>query len=126
MEDRKGSTGFMIVAMLALLLVPLLIVGGVLLGARDPDPSTAPKTPASPALSEPAGTGRDRPAVTSRPRTMVDQHQAMMDQMRASVAPTMVDQMNRDPMWQMLRSEAFIGRLEQHENDIDRMLAAGG
>jgi hypothetical protein len=125
MKDRKGNTGFMIVAMLALLLVPLLMVGGVLLGARDPDPSTAPPTLAAPAATAADPDGR-APVVTSRPKSMVEQHQAMMDQMRAAVAPAMLDQMNRDPMWQMMRSEANIGELEQHENEIDRMLAAGG
>jgi hypothetical protein len=57
---------------------------------------------------------------------MVQQHQAMMDQMRASLSPAMADLMNRDPMWQMMRSGAFIALLEEHEQDIDRMLGRGG
>ena len=50
----------------------------------------------------------------------------MMDQMRVSVSEAMTNLMNTDPMWQMMRSGAFLVALEQHEQDIDRMLARGG
>ena len=80
----------MIVAMLALLLVALLIVGGALLGAQDPDSSTAPLAPATRAATESPGIGQDLPVVKSGPRSTVDQHQVMMAQMRATLAAAMV------------------------------------
>ena len=50
----------------------------------------------------------------------------MTDQMRASVSATMNELMNRDPMWQMMRSTALIADLEKHDQDIARMLGLGG
>ncbi len=38
---------------------------------------------------------------------------------------TVNELMNRDPMWQMMRSSAVIADLEKHEQNIDRMLGLG-
>jgi hypothetical protein len=57
---------------------------------------------------------------------MVEQHQAMMDVMRVNAPPEMLRLMNEDPMWQMMRSGDYVRLLEQHEQNIDRMLARGG
>ena len=59
-------------------------------------------------------------------QSMIDQHQAMMDQMRVSATPQMQQLMNDDPMWQMMRSGEFIKLLEEHEGDIDQMLGRTG
>ena len=59
-------------------------------------------------------------------RTMIQLHDSMMDQMRASLDASMNELMNRDPMWQMMRSSTYLDALESHEQDIDRMLARGG
>lgn len=58
--------------------------------------------------------------------TMVEQHQAMMDQKRANATPQMLELMNNDPMWQMMPSGEYLRLLEEHEANIDDMLARGG
>ena len=50
----------------------------------------------------------------------------MMDQMRVRATPQMLQMMNDDPMWQMMRSGQFIKLLEEHEGDIDQMLERTG
>lgn len=95
----------------------VLVVAGVVIGACAP--ADAPATPL----------GEDRFAVLEADGdvgTMVEQHQAMMDQMRASATPQMLELMNNDPMWQMMRSGEYLRLLEEHEANIDRMLARGG
>ncbi|MEK7425086.1 MAG: hypothetical protein AAB131_14745 [Actinomycetota bacterium] len=125
MSDRTRSTWFVAGTMIGLTLVPVLIVVGVLVGARGPDPSDA-RVPATTARSEVPSGQQPATAPIDSTTAMVQQHQAMMDQMRASLSPAMADLMNRDPMWQMMRSGAFIALLEEHEQDIDRMLGRGG
>lgn len=84
----------------------VLIVAGVVIGACAP--ADAPATPL----------GEDRFAVLEADGdvgTMVEQHQAMMDQMRANATPQMLELMNNDPMWQMMRSGEYLRLLEEHE-----------
>lgn len=46
--------------------------------------------------------------------------------MRVSISPQMTQLMNDDPMWQMMRSSDYWSEMEQHAEDIDRMLAREG
>lgn len=55
--------------------------------------------------------------------TMLQQHQNMMSQMQAGLSPQMLQIMRDDPMWQMLESGDMIPLMEEHQGDIDRMLA---
>lgn len=125
MSERSRSNWVVATTMTAILLVPLLIVVAVIIGARAADPADigAPVSRAVPIAQNESPT---KPAATAVAvdslAAMVQQHQAMMDQMRVSLSPTMTEQMNRDPMWQMMRSGAFIPFLQAHEDDIDRML----
>ena len=54
---------------------------------------------------------------------MLQKHQDMMSRMQASLTPQMQEQMRADPMWQMLSSGELIRLMEEHQGDIDRMLA---
>lgn len=45
---------------------------------------------------------------------------------RIARTPQMLQHMNDDPMWQMMRSGEFIELLEKHEGDIDQMLGRAG
>ncbi len=125
MSERSRSNWVVATTMTAILLVPLLIVVAVVIGARGADPADigAPVPRAVPTAQNELPTKHEATAVAvDSLAAMVQQHQAMMDQMRVSVSPTMTEQMNRDPMWQMMRSGAFIPFLQAHEDDIDRML----
>lgn len=55
--------------------------------------------------------------------TMLQQHQDMMSQMQAGLTPQMIEIMRNDPMWRMLASGEMTGLMEEHQKDIDRMLA---
>lgn len=117
------------VVTLGLLLVPLLMVVAVIVGARGADPPDTATSSMPQAVAAPANTASVLPTATvaavESTRVMVQQHQGMLDQMRVSLSPAMTEQMNSDPMWQMMRSDASIALLEAHEADIDRMLARG-
>lgn len=128
MNERSRNNWFVAGTMMAVTLVPVLIVMTVLIGARGPDPADAraPDTPAAAPSDVSAVPLGAAPVAVDSPTAMVEQHQAMMDQMRVSVSPAMNEMMNGDPMWQMMRSGAFVALLEEHEQDIDRMLARGG
>ena len=127
MSERSRSNWVVATTMTAILLVPLLIVVAVVIGARGADPADTgapPLSQAVPTAQNESPTKHEATAVAGDGLArMVQQHQAMMDQMRVSLSPTMTEQMNRDPMWQMMRSGAFIPLLQAHEDDIDRMLA---
>jgi hypothetical protein len=131
MEQQRSNTWIVLGAMVAFTLVPVLIVVGVLIGAGGGDDGTAAPM---------AATTRVTPSVTTDDldgdrltgleasgdvRTMVEQHQGMMDQMRVNATPQMLQLMNADPMWQMMRSGEYVRLLEEHEENIDRMLARG-
>ena len=129
MNQQRGITWIMLGATL-FAVSPVLILVGVLIGgggdkstaARTATTTTAEPVPTTEALTE------DRLAeleANGDARTMVEAHQAMMDQMRVSATPQMLELMNTDPMWQMMRSGEYSRLLEEHEENIDRMLARG-
>ena len=128
MNEPTKSKWFFAATIAAVTLVPAGMVTAVLVGARGDDPADA-RAPSVSVAQPPAGSATEQvsaPVIVRSPLDMTQQHHAMMDQMRASVSATMNELMNREPMWQMLRSTAFIADLEKHEQDIDRMLARGG
>lgn len=133
MEEQRSVPWIMVGAVFALVVLPVLVVAGVLIGARWGDDPSAPRMAATvttttapvPTTEAPA---EDRLAALEgdgRARTMVEAHQAMMDQMRVNATPQMLELMNRDPMWQMMRSGEYVRLLEEHEENIDQMLARG-
>lgn len=125
MRDSTKTKWFSAVGVSALILVPVGLVTAVLVGARGADPADSFAAPAS--TTQTSSTPQvSAPVVLQNPLNMTQQHDAMMDQMRVSVTATMNELMNRDPMWQMMRSTTLIADLEKHERDIDRMLGRGG
>jgi len=60
---------------------------------------------------------------TGTMRQMLQQHQDMLTQMQATMNPQMLEMMRNDPMWRMLQSGDMIRLQEEHQDDIDRMLA---
>lgn len=131
MEQQRSITWIMVGAVFAFVALPVLIVVGVLIGARGGDDPTAARMTTTTAAPVPTTEvpAQDRLAALEADggaRTMVEAHQAMMDQMRVNATPQMLQLMNSDPMWQMMRSGEYIRLLEEHEENIDRMLARGG
>ena len=131
MEQERRNTWIVLGAMAAFTLVPVLIVVGVLIGASEGDDGTAAPMTTTTTVTPPATTedlAGDRLTAleaSGDARTMVEQHQGMMDQMRVNATPQMLELMNSDPMWQMMRSGEYVRLLEEHEENIDRMLARG-
>jgi len=134
MEQERRNTWTVLVAMAAFTLVPVLIVVGVLIGASGGDEGTIPSMVMKPTTTTTAPTETTEGLADDRltaleasgdARTMVEQHQAMMDQMRVNATPQMLRLMNSDPMWQMMRSGEYVRLLEDHEENIDQMLARG-
>ena len=62
---------------------------------------------------------------SGRMLAILEQHLVMLQQMESDASPAMLELMNNDPMWQMLRSEEWAQLDEQHQADIDRMLGRG-
>lgn len=127
MKEPMKNKWFLAATMAALTMVPAGVVTAVLVGASAPDPADTRAPPVSVAQS-PASIATEQlsaPVIVQSSLNMTEQHHAMMDQMRASVSATMIELMNRDPMWQMMRSSALIADLEKHEQEIDRMLGLG-
>jgi hypothetical protein len=112
------------------LVVPALVATGLLIGAcgsDGPDGRTNTSVPSAPVTVPRSVTNDPAPSESGGDvQSMIDQHQAMMDQMRVSATPQMLQMMNDDPMWQMMRSGEFIKLLEEHEGDIDQMLGRTG
>lgn len=108
--------------MLAMLLVPTAVVIGVIAGASGPDgPDRRPAPVAQRAA--PGSTGistktASQPTVDQDDR--LDAHQVMLEQMRVSVTPQMIQTMNAEPL---VHSPADLAQLERHAAEIDRMLA---
>lgn len=131
MAQQRSITWIMVGAVFAFVALPVLIVVGVLIGAGGGDyPTATPMTTTTTAAPVPTTEAptEDRLATMEaggRARTMVEAHQAMMDQMRVNATPQMLQLMNSDPMWQMMRSGEYVRLLEEHEENIDRMLARG-
>ena len=112
------------VALVAVVMIAMF-VAIVALNANDsPGPAqvaiTQPKTSTiAPAIATPAGDDRWMQREQSGEiHTMLQQHQAMMQQMQASASPQMLEIMRKDPMWQMLDSGELIKEMERHQNDI--------
>lgn len=132
MERNRSRRWIVAGGMVAVLVVPAVIVVGVLIGGSEPDKPHVVATAATPGTAtQTSGNALagDRLAAleaSGKIASMVEQHQAMMDRMRANATPQMLQLMNSDPMWQMMRSGEYVRLLQQHEADIDRMLARGG
>lgn len=69
-----------------------------------------------------ATTELDHAIVSGEIQQMLDRHQAMMEQMRVGATPEMLARMDTDPMWQQMRTGEFARLMEQHQQQIDRML----
>ncbi len=64
-------------------------------------------------------------AQTGEAQSMLDQHQAMMEQMRVDATPAMLQIMDNDPMWQIMRNGEFAEMMSDQQAQIDRMLGRG-
>ena len=53
---------------------------------------------------------------------MLQEHQDMLDRMRADASPQMLRMMENDRMTQMMRSGDMIRMQEEHQAEIDRMM----
>lgn len=62
---------------------------------------------------------------TGEMHDMLERHRLMLQQMEKNASPAMLQLMNSDPMWQMMRSETWARLDEQHQADINRMLGRG-
>jgi len=51
-----------------------------------------------------------------------EQHRQMIERMQEDASPAMLEIMNNDPMWQMMRTPEWARMDEQHQEDLDRML----
>jgi len=51
-----------------------------------------------------------------------EQHRQMIERMQEDASPAMLEIMNNDPMWQMMRTPEWARMDAQHQEDIDRML----
>lgn len=56
---------------------------------------------------------------------ILERHRFMLQQMQRNASPEMLQLMNSDPMWQMMRSEKWARLEERHQADIERMLGRG-
>ena len=56
---------------------------------------------------------------------MAERHRQMLERMQQDASPAMLELMNNDPMWQMMRSGEWARLDEEHQEDIDRMLGRG-
>jgi hypothetical protein len=105
--------------MAASLLVTAAAVLGLLIGARGPDAPDAPPTAVLQPNSPNQATRATRPA-SQTATDPLDAHQRMLEQMRVTVTPNMIEVMNADPL---AHSPKELTELERHAADIDRMLA---
>lgn len=62
---------------------------------------------------------------TGKAQDMLDQHQAMMEQMRVNATPQMLQLMDADPMWKLMRNGEFADMMQEQQEQIDRMLGRG-
>ena len=51
-----------------------------------------------------------------------EQHRQMIERMQEDASPAMLEIMNNDPMWQMMRTPEWAQMDQQHQEDIDRMI----
>ena len=102
-----------VVLLVVVLPVALLGVGAAVFGDSD-------------SASSRTTTPLDHAVVSGEMRQMLDRHQTMMEQMRVSATPEMLAMMDADPMWQQMRTGEFADLMEQHQEQIDRMIGRGG
>lgn len=62
---------------------------------------------------------------TGEMHDLLERHRRMLQQMQDNASPAMLELMNNDPMWQMMRSPEWARLDEEHQADIDRMLGRG-
>lgn len=51
-----------------------------------------------------------------------EQHRQMIERMQEDASPAMLEIMNNDPMWRMMRTPEWAQMDARHQEDIDRML----
>ena len=128
MNKQRLGMGFMF-SILAVGVVLLLVVFSINAGNNSNRPSTTSTPTVTTSAGVAASTVPDpwlQKEQSGELHTMLQQHQAMMQQMQASASPQMLVIMRNDPMWQMLESGELIKEMEQHQADINRMLAQPG
>ena len=127
MKERPLVTALIALALLA---TAMVLVAVIAVSSGDDSTSTGIGTQPSvttatttPSVAEDRWLERER---SGELHTMLQQHQAMMQQMQASASPQMLEIMRNDPMWQMLESGELIKEMEEHQDDINQMLAQPG
>jgi hypothetical protein len=118
-SSRRAVASGILVALLASTAIAVAAVGGA--GTPDTQRTRPASTIESVDTRQVETANRstvDQSVVDSDQR--LDAHQRMLEQMRVSVTPQMVQIMNADPL---VDSPAELQELERYESDIDRMLA---
>ena len=129
MDQPRHRTRNVVATTLGSVALAALLVTGLIIGTTGADDGSAVRTRTGAMTHSPGTTAVlavDRLAeleASGEVRTMMDLHQGMLDQMRVSASPAMLELMDNDPMWQMLHSGDYVRLLEEHEENIDRMLA---
>lgn len=73
---------------------------------------------------ESSGAGRlTRMEQSGELHEMLEQHRQMILRMQDDASPAMLELMNNDPLWKMMRSPEWARLDEEHQEDIDRMLS---
>ncbi len=103
----------LVVLLVVVLPISLLWAGALIFGESDSE-------------SARTTTRLDHAVVTGEMQEMLDRHQAMMEQMRVGATPEMLAMMDADVMWQQMRTGEFAELMEQHQEQIDRMLGQDG
>ena len=120
MNDQTSNRWTDWFAAVAILVIPALLAVAIVWGASGTDGEHKGQA-ASAAVASSQQVTRAPSATVARP-SMARQHQSMLDQMRVSVPPQMLDQMARNVMWhQMVASD--LRSMEEQEEGLDRMLA---
>ena len=120
MNDRTSKRWIGWLAAVAVVAIPVLLAVAVVWGASGSDGGQHGQAPRGAVVSAQQVTVV--PAMTVATPSMAQQHQGMLDQMRVSVPPQMLDQMARNTMWrQMVAGE--LRTMEAQEKGLDQMLA---
>ena len=106
---------------IALAAVLVFAVGLGVAAARSSGDDT---TGATPAVTKTVSGSHADPG--SADGQMIAAHQQMTEQMRLNTTPAMVEMMNTDPMWQMMRDPGDIAQQDEHQREINVMLGLGG
>lgn len=59
-------------------------------------------------------------------QAMFESHKRMLERMRVDASPQMLQLMDADPMWKLMRTGMFTKMLEDWQKQVDRMLGRGG